>query len=78
MVWPKYNHWKNRIGSRPADHFTATIFEKYQDADEIRLIFDRFVTTADIYLVAFLFILVIVTYINELVLLLLGMMYHFL
>lgn len=61
-----------------ADHFTATIFEKYQDADEIRLIFDRFVTAADIYLVAFLFILVIVTYINELVLLLLGMMYHFL
>ena len=61
-----------------ADHFTATIFEKYQDADEIRLIFDTFVTAADIYLVAFLFILVIVTYINELVLLLLGMMYHFL
>ena len=61
-----------------ADHFAATIFEKYQDADEIRLIFDRFVTAADIYLVAFLFILVIVTYINEHVLLLLGMMYHFL
>ena len=31
-----------------------------------------------IYLVAFLFILVIVTYINEHVLLLLGMLYHFL
>ena len=61
-----------------ADHFAATIVEKYQDADEIRLIFDRFVTAADIYLVAFLFILVIVTYINEHVLLLLGMMYHFL
>ena len=60
-----------------ADHFAATIVEKYQDADEIHLIFDRFVTAADIYLVAFLFILVIVTYINEHVLLLLGM-YHFL
>ena len=31
-----------------ADHFTATLFEKYQDAGEIRLIFDRFVTAADI------------------------------
>lgn len=36
-----------------ADHFTATIFDKYRDADEIRLIFDRFVTAADIYLVTF-------------------------
>lgn len=38
-----------------ADHFTATIFDKYRDADEIRLIFDRFVTAADIYLVTFSF-----------------------
>lgn len=35
-----------------ANHFTATIFDKYRYADEIRLIFDRFVT-ADIYLVTF-------------------------
>ena len=34
-----------------ADHFTVTIFDKYRDADEIRLIFDRFVTPADVYLV---------------------------
>jgi len=59
-----------------ADHFTVTIFDKYRDADEIRLIFDRFVTPADVYLVACLFILVIITYINGHVILLLGMMYH--
>ena len=59
-----------------ADHFTVTIFDKYRDADEIRLIFDRFVTPADIYLVTFVFILVIITYINGHVILLLGMMYH--
>jgi len=40
-----------------ANHFTVTIFDKYKEADEIRLIFDRFVTPADIYLVTFVFIL---------------------
>ena len=59
-----------------ADHFTVTIFNKYRDADEIRLIFDRFVNPADIYIVTFVFILVIITYINGHVILLLGMMYH--
>ena len=59
-----------------ADHFTVTIFHKYRDADEVRVIFDRFVTPADIYLVTFVFILVIVTYINGHGILLLGMMYH--
>ena len=59
-----------------ADHFTVTIFHKYRDADEVRVIFDRFVTPADIYLVTFLFILVVVTYINGHGILLLGMMYH--
>lgn len=60
-----------------ADHFTVTIFDKYRDADEIRLIFDRFVTPADIYPVTFaFFLLVIITYINGHVILLLGMMYH--
>ena len=59
-----------------ADHFTVTIFDNYRDADEICHIFDRFVTPADIYLVTFLFILVIITYINGHVILLLGMMYH--
>ena len=39
-----------------ADHFTVTIFDKYRDADEIRLIFDRFVTPADVYLVTFYYI----------------------
>ena len=41
-----------------ADYFTVTIFHKYRDADEVRVIFDRFVTPADIYLVTFVFILV--------------------
>lgn len=39
-----------------ADHFTVTIFDKYRDADEIRLIFDRFVIPADVYLVTFYYI----------------------
>ena len=59
-----------------ADHFTVTIFHKYRDADEVRVIFDRFVTPADIYLVTFVFILVIITYMNGHVILLLGMTYH--
>ena len=59
-----------------ADHFTATIFHNYWDADEVRVIFDRFVTPADIYLVTFVFILVLITYINGHVILLLGMIYH--
>ena len=59
-----------------ANHFTVTIFDKYKEADEIRLIFDRFVTPADIYLVKFVFILDIITYISGHVILLLGMMYH--
>ena len=59
-----------------ADHFTVTIFDKYRDADEICNIFDRFATPADTYFVTFLFILVIITYINGHVILLLGMMYH--
>ena len=59
-----------------ADHFTVTIFHKYREADEVRVIFDRFVTPADIYLVTFVFILVIVTDINGHGILLLGMMYH--
>lgn len=60
-----------------ADHFTVTIFDKYRDADEIRLIFDRFVTPAAIYPVTFaFFLLVIITYINGHVILLLGIMYH--
>ena len=59
-----------------ADHFTVTIFHKYREAEEVRVIFDRFVTPADIYLVTFVFILVIVTYINGHGILLLGMMYH--
>ena len=57
-----------------ADHFTVTIFHKYRDADEVRVIFDRFVTPADVYLVTFVFILVIVTYINGHGILLLGKM----
>ena len=52
------------------------IFDKYRDADEIRLIFDRFVTPADVQFVTCLFILVIITHINGHVILLLGMMYH--
>ena len=40
-----------KICSDLANHFTVTIFDKYKEADEIRLIFDRFVTPADIYLV---------------------------
>ena len=59
-----------------ADHFAVTIFHKYRDADEVRVIFDRFITPADIYLVTFVFILVIIAYINGHVILLLGMMYH--
>ena len=59
-----------------ADHFTVTIFHKYRDADEVRVIFDRFVTSADIYLITFVFILVIISYINGYIILLLGMMYH--
>ena len=59
-----------------ANQFTVTIFDKYKEADEIRLIFDRFVTPADIYLVKFVFILDIITYISGHVILLLGMMYH--
>ena len=59
-----------------ADHFTVTIFLKYREADEVCVIFDRFVTPVDIYLVTFVFILVIVTYINGHGILLLGMMYH--
>ena len=51
-----------------------TIFDKYRDADEIRLMFNRFATPADIYLLTFVFILVIITYINRHVILLLGMM----
>jgi len=39
-----------------ADHFTVTIFDKYRDADEIRLIYDMFVTRADVYLVTFYYI----------------------
>ena len=39
-----------------ADHFTVTVFDKYRDSDEIRLIFDRFVTPADVYLVTFYYI----------------------
>ena len=62
--------------SELAEHFTLTIFNKYRDADEIRLIFDRFVTPTEIYLATFLFILVIITYINGHVILLLGMMYR--
>ena len=57
-----------------ADHFNMTIFHKYRDADEVRVIFDRFVTPAYIYLVTFVFILVVITYINGHVILLL--MYH--
>ena len=59
-----------------ADHITVTIFHKYRDADGVRLIFDRFVTPADIYLVTFVFMLVIITYISGHVIQLLGMMYH--
>lgn len=59
-----------------ANHFTVTIFDKYKEADEIRLIFDRFVTPADIYLVTLVFILDTITYISGHVILLLGMMYH--
>ena len=62
--------------SELAEHFILTIFNKYRDADEIRLIFDRFVTLTEIYLATFLFILVIITYINGHVILLLGMMYR--
>lgn len=40
-----------RTCSDLADDFTVTIFDEYRDADEVRLIFDRFVTPADIYLV---------------------------
>lgn len=47
-----------------ANHFIVTIFDKYKEADEIRLIFDRFVIPADIYLVTFVFILHIITYIS--------------
>ena len=43
------------------DHFAMTIFDKYRNADEISLIFDRFVTPADTYFATFLFILVIIT-----------------
>ena len=32
-----------KIWSHLADHFTASIFEKYLDTDELRLIFDRIV-----------------------------------
>ena len=59
-----------------ANDFTVTIFHKYLGADEVRVIFDRFVTSADIYLITFVFILVIISYINGYVILLLGMMYH--
>ena len=59
-----------------ANDFTVTIFHKYLGADEVRVIFDRFVTSADIYLVTFVFILVIISYINGYVILLLGIMYH--
>ena len=59
-----------------ANDFTVTIFHKYLGADEVRVIFDRFVTSTDIYLVTFVFILVIISYINGYVILLLGMMYH--
>lgn len=38
-----------------ADRFTATIFDKNRDADEIRLILDSFVT-ANIYLVTFFYL----------------------
>ena len=62
--------------SELAKHFTVMIFNKYRDADEIRLLFDRFVDPAEIYLATFLFTLVIITYINGHVILLLGMMYH--
>ena len=61
-----------------ANDFTVTIFHKYLGADEVRVIFDRFVTSTDIYLVTFVFILVIISYINGYVILLLGIMYHFL
>ena len=59
-----------------ANDFTVTIFHKYLGADEVRVIFDRFVTSTDIYLVTFVFILVIISYINGYVILLLGIMYH--
>ena len=59
-----------------ANDFTVTIFHKYLGADEVRVIFDRFVTSADIYLITFVFISVIISYINGYVILLLGMMYH--
>ena len=59
-----------------ANDLTVTIFHKYLGADEVRVIFDRFVTSADIYLITFVFILVIISYINGYVILLLGMMYH--
>ena len=59
-----------------ANDFTVTIFHEYLGADEVRVIFDRFVTSADIYLVTFVFILVIISYINGYVILLLGIMYH--
>ena len=55
--------------SNLAGHFTATIFDKYRDADEIRPIFASLSLT-------FLFISVIITYINGYVILLLSMMYH--
>ena len=65
-----------KTSSDLADHFTVTIFHKYREADEVHVIFNRFVTPTSIYLVTFVFILIIVTYINGHGILLLGMMYH--